>query len=95
MTIERAYRVAQNIDVPEAKRKFWPKWSVVMVRPNCEILDVVQFFEHPGETEQRACLQQYPKSASFTTIAGESFVSLEAFAKRVDEVAAIAKKLIK
>jgi len=95
MTIERARRIAHNLDVPDAKRKFWPKWAVVVVRPTGEVPDVIQFFEHPTEEESLACLKMYPGSISFIVTAGRSFISLDAFSQRIDETVVIAKKLLR
>lgn len=92
MTIERAFRVAHNLDVPEPKRKHWPGWSVVVVHSEEEVADVVQFFEHPGEVEQTECLRMYPKSMSFTVKAGEYHKTLEEFCERVRATASLLRK---
>jgi hypothetical protein len=95
MTIERAFRVSHNLDVPVAKRRHWPQWSVVVVREASDVPDVIQFFEHPKEEEQLRCLEDYPRSISFTVKAGEWVTSLEEFEKRVKDTAELCVKLLK
>jgi len=83
MHIERAFRVINLLDIPEAKRKFWPQKAAVVVRiQDREILDVIQFFEK-SFTESEKYSRLYPGSITFFNSAGD-FDSVEALQAKID-----------
>ena len=60
MTIERAFRVAHNLDVPAGKRRYWPPWAVVVVRDLDDVPDVMSILsKSPKEEDQLRCLKSY------------------------------------
>ena len=83
MHIERAFRVINLLDIPEAKRKFWPQKAAVVVRiKDREILDVIQFFEK-SFTESEKYSRLYPGSVTFFNSAGD-FATVEDLQKKID-----------
>lgn len=85
MNIERAFTLIHNLDVPEGKRKFWQKWSTVVVNSSGEIIDVIKHFESPSLESNKMHLEMYPNSFQFTVEAGQMFVTLEQFTTKVKE----------
>ena len=57
MTIERAFRFVHHLDIPEAKRRYWPQFAEVVVSRDDTVADVFQFFERPSEEQQIQALQ--------------------------------------
>ena len=93
MVIERAFRVAHNLDIPESKRKFWPHFAEVVVAHNGMIHDVQHFFSAPFESECVSLLRHYPGCVSFPVTAGQIHTSLEEFSDKVAGSAELAAKL--
>jgi hypothetical protein len=83
MHIERVFRVINLLDIPEAKRKFWPQKAAVVVRiEDREILDVIQFFEK-SFTESEKYSRLYPGSITFFNSAGD-FRSVEELQAKIE-----------
>jgi hypothetical protein len=80
--------VVHNLDVPEAKRKSWPKWATVVVNRDGVIEDVIQHFDPPALGTNAVQQRHYPHAALFSVRAGEMFVTLMQFEKKVKEVVA-------
>ncbi len=73
----RVLEVINNSRVPESRRKFWPRWSVVFVSAECVVIDVVQYFEQPALESVDRDHALYPNSAYFLALAGESYRKVE------------------
>lgn len=59
MTIDEAFRLIENLDHPEGlKRKFAPKYSLVQVNRDGDVVSVERFKELPTEAEQLAVLRR-------------------------------------
>jgi hypothetical protein len=85
MTIERAFRVVHLLDVPESKRKFWPQWASVVVNRDGVVEDVIQHFDAPDLSSNRQHLEFYPHSTQFTTKAGEMYLTLDEFRRKIQD----------
>ena len=95
MTPERAFRIANNLDIPSNKRKSWPKYSEVVVSQEGFVHDVVQFFEIPNEQELVEILKWYPRSVSFPVTAGATYIELDDFIEKVISCIKLGKKVLK
>jgi hypothetical protein len=93
MTIERAFRLVHNPDVPEPKRRYWPLFSEVIVSRDGSIPDVFQFFDRPNEQQQHAALEMYPGCMCFPVTAGSFHTTLQEFTAKVGSTAALIHKL--
>ena len=54
--------VIHNLDVPEAKQKYWPQWATVVVNRDGVIEDVIQHFEYPNMFLHRRHMDLYPRA---------------------------------
>ena len=95
MTPERAYGIANNLDIPSKKRKYWPKYSEVVVSQEGFVHDVVQFFEIPTEQELVEILKWYPRSVSFPVVAGATYTELDDFIEKVVSCIKLGNKVLK
>ena len=89
MITARAFRVVHNLDVPDRKKKFWPQWSTVVVNRSGSIEDVIQHFDAPSLAMNAEHMRLYPHSVQFTVQAGEMFVTLAEFERRVEDAAGV------
>jgi hypothetical protein len=84
MHVERAFSAVNLLDVPPAKRKFWPQTSVVVLDDASRaILDVVPVHGSPLKTAQRL-RPLYPSALMFPARVGE-FVSVESLTARISQ----------
>ena len=95
MTIERAFRLVHHLDIPEPKRRYWPRFSEVVVSRDDSIPDVFQFFEMPTEEQQYAALQMYRGCMLFPVTAGRIHTTLQEFDAKVTSTAAFIRKHMK
>jgi hypothetical protein len=80
---ERAFRVINLLDVPEAKRKFWPQQACVIISNSTrEILDVIQFYSNVF-TESEKYQRLYPNSTAFFTQVGD-FAAVQELKDKID-----------
>jgi hypothetical protein len=95
MTPERAFKISNNLDIPSNKRKFWPKYSEVVVSQEGFVHDVIQFFEVPTEQELVEIMKWYPRSVSFPVTAEATYTELDDFIKKVNSCIKLGKKVLK
>ena len=95
MTIERAFRFVHHLDIPEAKRRYWPQFAEVVVSRDDTVADVFQFFERPSEEQQIQALQMYPGCMLFPVTAGAIHTSISEFTEKVQSTAAFIRKHMK
>ncbi len=95
MTIERAFRIVHHLDIPEPKRRYWPRFAEVVVSRDDVVHDIFQFFEQPTEQQKYAALSTYPGSMSFPVTAGTIHTTLEGFTEKTLSTAAFIRKHIK
>ncbi len=95
MTIERAFRLVHHLDIPEAKRRYWPRFSEVVVSRDDSVSDIFQFFELPSEEQQFQALQMYPGCMLFPVTAGISHSTLPEFTEKVTSTAAFMRQHMK
>ena len=70
MTLEEAFKLANNLDVREALRKFSPQWSTVAVSKTGEIVDVIRHKDQPTLELNREHLLKYPDTVQITAWPG-------------------------
>jgi len=95
MTPERAFRIANNLDIPSNKRKFWPKYSEVVVSQEGFVHDVIQFFEVPTEQELVEIMKWYPRSVSFPVTAEATYIEIDTFIEKVASCIKLGNKILK
>jgi hypothetical protein len=95
MTIERAFRLVHHLDIPEAKRRYWPRFAEVVVSRDNSVPDIFQFFDHPSEEQQIQALQMYPGCMLFPVTAGVIHTTLPEFTAKVSSTAAFMRKHMK
>jgi hypothetical protein len=82
MDIDAAFAQVNNLDVPEPRRRFGPRWATIVVDKNGGILEVIRHKEPPTQALQRQHMDRYPRSVQFTTQPG-LYASLEEFEAKV------------
>lgn len=92
MTIERAFQLVHHLNVPQAKRRFWPRFSIVIVSGDESVPDVLQFFGNPEEQQQYEALVMYPGTMSFVVEAEKLHVGIDEFREKVSSTAAFIRK---
>lgn len=95
MTIERAFRLVHHLDIPEAKRRYWPKFAEVVVSRDDSVPDIFQFFAHSSEEQQIQALQTYPGCMIFPVTAGVTHATLTEFTEKVTSTAAFMRQHMK
>ena len=95
MTIERAFRFVHHLDIPEAKRRYWPQFAEVVVSRDDTVADIFQFFDRPTEEQQIKALQMYPGCMLFPVTAGVIHTALSEFTEKVTSTAAFMRKHMK
>lgn len=70
MNEEEAFRLVNNLDWEDKKRRFAPKWSLVTYSRNGIIEDVQRFKETPQTKEQSEIMKRFPQSLQFTAWPG-------------------------
>ena len=84
MTDDEAFRLMENLDFPEGlKRKFAPKYSLLQINRDGEIVSVERFREVPREAEQLAALDKHPGCIQINGNPG-LYPSVKALRQRVD-----------
>ncbi len=95
MIVERAFSLVHHLDVPETKRKFWPRYAEVVVDRDGTIQDVKHYFELPTETECVSLLTLYPGCVSFPVTAGVIHTTIDGFKEKVAGSAELAAKVVR
>jgi hypothetical protein len=84
MHVERAFELINNLDEADARRRFMPQWSTVVVDQLGEVIDVIRHREAPNPELDRRHMDMYPRSVQFTACPG-LFPTLEALREKVKD----------
>lgn len=84
MTEDEAFRLVNNLDWEDKKRRFAPQWSLVTYSREGVIEDVQRFRESPQAKEQIEILKRFPKSCQFTSWPGQ-FGTVEQLTQKIQE----------
>jgi hypothetical protein len=84
MTLERAFELINNLDEVEARRRFLPRWSTVVVDRTGTVIDVIRHREWPNEQIQRAHMEMYPESVQFTASVG-MYATLDELRSKIED----------
>ena len=95
MTVERAFRVAHHLDIPESKRRYWPKFAQVIVAEDGTIPDVFHYFDPPEEHQSATALKLYSPCVGFPVDVGILHTTLSEFAAKVEGCVELARKIRK
>ena len=83
MSIEDAFELINNLDVPEGlRRKFAPQHSLIHINRDGEIASVVRFKHYPSEAEQLDALNNAPRCVQIIGVPG-MYASLPEFRSRI------------
>lgn len=70
MNEEEAFRLINNLDWEDKRRRFAPKWSLVTYSRNGNIEDVQRFKETPQAKEQIEIMKRFPQCLQLTAWPG-------------------------
>jgi len=85
MSIEDAFELINNLDVPDGlRRRLAPQHSLIHINRKGEIASVVRFKHSPSEGEQLDALNKAPRCVQIIGVPG-MYATLPEFRSRIEE----------